>query len=156
MSIKEGGKAPLFSLKANGDKTINLADYVGKQVVVLYFYPKDQTSGCTREACDFRDCREEFMNAAAVVLGISPDSAKSHDRFVEKEGLTFPLLADEDHAVSEQYGAWKEKSMYGRKYMGIERSTFIIDKDGNIAKAWHKVKVPGHAQEVLEFVKALR
>ncbi|MDF2680987.1 MAG: thioredoxin-dependent thiol peroxidase [Brevibacillus sp.] len=147
-----GQAAPDFTLQANENQTISLSSYRGKNVV-LYFYPKDMTPGCTTEACDFRDYHPQFKQLDTVVLGISPDEVKSHDKFVAKHELPFPLLADPDHQVAEAYGVWALKKMYGREYMGIERSTFVIDKQGNIAKAWPKVKVKGHVQEVLQFIQ---
>lgn len=147
MAVEAGDKAPAFSLKDAAGKTVKLSDFKGK-FVVLYFYPKDNTPGCTKEACDFRDQRETLEKAGAVVLGVSPDSAKSHEKFAAKYELNFPLLVDEDHAVAEKYGAWGEKSLYGRKFMGIIRSTFLIGPDQKIVKAWPKVKVNGHVDEV--------
>jgi peroxiredoxin Q/BCP len=132
----------------SGDK-VSLDQFQGKKVV-LYFYPKDSTPGCTREACDFRDQLQEFQAKDAVVLGVSPDSVKSHQRFKEKFDLTFPLVSDESKEVAEAYGVWKEKKNYGRTYMGIERSTFVIDEEGKIAHVFNKVKVAGHADKVLE------
>lgn len=126
-----------------------LKDYRG-QTIVLYFYPKDNTSGCTAEACDFRDHYKAFLKKGAVVLGVSPDSAKSHEGFKAKQSLPFPLIADEDKSLCKAYGVWKEKSMYGRKYMGVERSTFVIGPDGRIMNIWRKVSVPGHVQAVQE------
>ncbi|MBX7099031.1 MAG: thioredoxin-dependent thiol peroxidase [Myxococcaceae bacterium] len=148
MSAQEGKKAPAFSLKDQDGKTVKLADFKGKSVV-LYFYPKDMTSGCTVEACDFRDDFGALKKKGAVVLGVSPDNEKSHQKFIAKHELPFPLLVDDDHAVAEAYGAWGEKSMYGRKYFGIVRSTFLIGPDGVLQKAWTKVKVAGHSKEVL-------
>jgi thioredoxin-dependent peroxiredoxin len=150
--IEEGAKAPAFSLKDQDGKTVKLSDFAGKQVV-LYFYPKDLTPGCTTEACDFRDNNTRLTRAGAVVLGVSPDSEKSHSKFIAKHELTFPLLVDADHAVAEKYGAWGEKSLYGRKFMGIIRSTFLIGPDGKVKKVWPKVKVQGHVDEVLAAVK---
>ncbi|MED1725489.1 thioredoxin-dependent thiol peroxidase [Brevibacillus parabrevis] len=150
--IETGQAAPLFTLQANNEQTISLEQYRGKNVV-LYFYPKDMTPGCTTEACDFRDYHPMFAELDTVVLGISPDSVKSHDKFIAKHELPFVLLADPEHEVAEAYGVWVLKKMYGREYMGIERSTFVIDKEGNIAKVWPKVKVKGHVQEVLQFIK---
>jgi peroxiredoxin Q/BCP len=152
--LEEGKKAPAFSLKDQDGKVVKLADLAGKNVV-LYFYPKDDTSGCTKEACAFRDEHSALQKAGAVVLGVSPDTEKSHTKFIGKYQLPFTLLADTEHAVAEKYGAWAEKSMYGRKYMGIVRSTFLIGKDGKLAKVWPKVKVDGHVDEVLAAVKAL-
>ena len=135
----------------NGNEIeISLDNYKG-QKIILYFYPKDNTSGCTQEACDFRDNLNR-LTSKAQVIGVSPDSIKSHIKFRENHGLNFPLISDPEHKLAEKYGVWKEKSMYGRKYMGIERSTFILDKDGNIEKEWRKVKVKGHVDEVLDFL----
>jgi thioredoxin-dependent peroxiredoxin len=142
-----GKKAPAFTLKDQDGKPVTLADFKGKPVV-LYFYPKDDTPGCTQEACDFRDASAALKKAGAVVLGISPDDSKRHGKFAAKWKLPFPLLADTEHAVALAYGAWAEKSMYGRKYMGIVRSTFLIGKDGVVAQVWPKVKVTGHVEEV--------
>ena len=146
--LKEGAKAPAFSLPADGGSTVALKDLKGKKVV-LYFYPKDDTSGCTTEACEFRDSWTSVKKSGAVVLGVSPDGVKSHGKFKQKYALPFPLLADEDHAVAEAYGVWGEKSMYGRKYFGILRTTFVIDEAGRVAKVFEKVKPKGHAAEVL-------
>jgi len=147
-----GDAAPAFSLPGSGGATVSLADYAGK-TVVLYFYPKDDTSGCTKEAIEFNALRGDFGKAGAVVVGMSPDSAKSHDKFCTKYELSLPLAADETRATLTAYGVWVEKSMYGRKYMGVERSTFLIGKDGKIVRVWRKVKVPGHAEEVLAAVR---
>ena len=147
--LKTGDKAPPFSLATDGGGTLSLKDLKGKKVV-LYFYPKDDTSGCTTEACEFRDSWKAVQQAGATVLGVSPDNVASHDKFKAKFKLPFPLLADPDHAVAEAYGAWGEKSMYGRKYHGILRSTFIIDESGRIAAVFPKVKPKGHAAEVLK------
>jgi len=142
----------LHGLDADGnEKEFSLADFKG-QTVILYFYPKDNTSGCTQEACDFKDNMNRLIKYATVI-GVSPDSLKSHKSFREKQGLNFILLSDEEHTLSSAFGVWKEKSMYGRKYMGIERSTFILNADGNITKEWRKVKVKGHVDEVLNFLK---
>jgi thioredoxin-dependent peroxiredoxin len=153
MSVEEGKAAPAFSMESTDGKTVSLKDLKGNKVV-LYFYPKDDTPGCTVEACSFRDSFADFKKAGAVILGVSPDSVTSHDKFKEKFSLPFPLLADAEHAVAEKYGIWKEKSMYGKKYMGVERTTFIIDSAGKIAKIFPKVKVEGHHEEVLAAVKA--
>jgi peroxiredoxin Q/BCP len=150
--LKPGAKAPAFSLPSDGGDTISLKDLKGK-TVVLYFYPKDDTSGCTTEACEFRDSWTAVKAAGAVVLGVSPDGVASHQKFRAKYKLPFPLLADQDHAVAERYGVWGEKSMYGRKYMGIIRSTFIVDGDGLIQKIFTRVKPKGHAAEVLASVR---
>jgi thioredoxin-dependent peroxiredoxin len=146
-----GSKAPAFRALGDGNATIALSDYAGK-TVVLYFYPKDDTSGCTAEACDFRDNMEHLTSVGAVVIGISPDGVKSHDKFKEKYALNYRLVSDESHAIAESYGVWVEKSMYGRKYMGIERSTFVIAPDGTISHEWRKVKVPGHVDVVLKAI----
>jgi thioredoxin-dependent peroxiredoxin len=151
-TLNVGDKAPEFSLESGDGRTVKLKDFKGKPVV-LYFYPKDDTSGCTKEACDFRDTLPVISKKGAVVLGVSPDSTASHAKFAKKYDLTFPLLADPDHAVAEKYGVWVEKSMYGRKYMGIERTTFLIDAKGKIADIWSKVKVPGHVDAVLEAIE---
>jgi len=153
--LKEGQKAPDFTMPATDGNTISLADFNGKKSVVLYFYPKDNTPGCTKEACFFRDMQAEFDAIGAAILGVSTDSVKSHEEFAEQFHLPFPLLADEDKSISTAYGVYKEKSNYGRTYMGIERTTFAIDKEGVIRKIWPKVSVEGHIDEVLEFVKGL-
>ena len=150
--IEVGKKAPEFSLLNQDGKKISLKDYLGKKVV-LYFYPKDDTSGCTKEACNFRDEFPKFTKTKAVIFGVSPDSVKSHKKFAEKYDLNFDLLADEEKKVVEKYEVWKEKSMYGRKYMGVERTTFIIDEKGKIKTIFNKVKVDGHNKEVLEALK---
>jgi thioredoxin-dependent peroxiredoxin len=142
-----GDRAPAFTLPDQSGEPVKLSDFKGK-AVVLYFYPKDDTPGCTREACSFRDEHSALVKAGAVVLGVSPDSTASHQKFAGKFELPFPLLADTDHTVSEKYGAWGEKSLYGRKFMGITRSTFLIGKDGKVARVWPKVKVDGHVDEV--------
>ena len=152
MMLDVGKKAPDFSLLNQDEKKISLKDFIG-QKVVLYFYPKDDTSGCTKEACSFSDDLPKFSKIDAVILGVSPDSVKSHKKFSEKYKLKFDLLADEEKLVLEKYGVWKEKSMYGRKYMGVERTTFIIDEKGNIKNIFNKVKVDGHNKEVLEALK---
>lgn len=149
-----GDKAPDFTLPRNGGGEINLASLQGK-AVVLYFYPKDDTSGCTVQALDFSAMGADFEAANSVVIGISPDSVKSHDKFAAKHALTVMLASDEEKTVLETYGVWKEKSMYGKKYMGVERTTYLIAPDGKIAKIWNKVKPAGHAQIVLEAIRAL-
>jgi thioredoxin-dependent peroxiredoxin len=153
-TLKEGAAAPQFTLPADGGATVTLSALLGK-AVVLYFYPKDDTSGCTLEAQAFNTLRPAFEKAGAVIIGVSPDSAASHDKFKKKYGLGFALAADETKTTLEAYGVWAEKSMYGRKYMGVERTTILIDKTGKIARIWPKVKVPGHADEVLAAVQAL-
>ena len=152
--IEAGGRAPAFSLVADDGSKIRLADFRG-QPVVLYFYPKDDTPGCTREACAFRDQQAPLKKLGAVVLGVSADSGESHGKFRAKYGLNFPLLSDPDHSVAEKYGAWREKNMYGKKSMGVQRSTFLIDADGKVAKVWKAVKVDGHDQQVLKAIAAL-
>jgi peroxiredoxin Q/BCP len=147
--LNEGDKAPDFTAMADTGETISLKDFRGKKVV-LYFYPKDNTSGCTREACDFRDNMARAKRKGAVVLGVSPDSEKSHEKFKTKYELNFPLIVDDSKEIATAYGAWKEKSMYGRRFMGIERATFLIDEKGTIEKIWRKVKVAGHVDAVLE------
>ncbi|MBL8589218.1 MAG: peroxiredoxin [Methylobacteriaceae bacterium] len=146
--------APDFDLPRDGGATLSLKGLKGK-TVVLYLYPKDDTSGCTQEAIDFSALKPKFEAAGTVVVGMSPDPAKSHDKFKAKHKLAVDLVADESKATLEAYGVWTEKSMYGRKYMGVERTTFLIDKAGRIAQIWRKVKVPGHAQEVLAAAQAL-
>lgn len=148
-TLKENDVAPKFSLKADDGSRVRLFALRGR-TVVLYFYPKDDTPGCTKEACEFRDHSRELNKTGAVVLGVSPDSVESHKRFREKYGLDFPLLADTDHKVAEAYGVWQRKSMYGRKYWGIVRTTFVINEKGRIARIFEKVKPAGHAAEVLE------
>jgi len=152
--IEAGSKAPAFTLKATDGSKVKLADLKGKPVV-LYFYPKDDTPGCTREACAFRDRKSELGELGAVVLGVSPDDVSSHEAFSQKFDLNFPLLADTDHSVAEKYGAWREKNMYGKKSMGIKRSTFLIDADGVVAKVWKAVNVDGHDDQVIEALKSL-
>ena len=150
MMLKSGDKAPSFTLMSDTDEQVSLLDFLGKSDVVLYFYPKDNTSGCTKEACSFRDNFEEIKVKNAVVIGVSPDSVKSHQNFKNKHELNFILLSDPEHKVTEAYGAWGEKNMYGRKYWGILRSTFIIDKDGIIKHVFKKVKTAVHGEEVLD------
>ncbi len=150
--LEIGKKAPDFSLQNQEGDKVSLKGYLGKNIV-LYFYPKDDTSGCTKEACSFSDNLPKFSKIDAVIIGVSPDSIKSHKKFSEKYKLKFDLLADEDKKVVEKYGVWKEKSMYGRKYMGVERTTFIIDKKGKIKTIFNKVKVDGHDKEVLQALK---
>jgi peroxiredoxin Q/BCP len=154
-SLEIGDKAPSFTLPSDGGSKVSLKDFTGKPVV-LYFYPKDDTSGCTAEACAFRDQLPDFSKLKTAVIGVSRDDAASHDKFKTKYRLSFPLASDEDGKVCEAYGVWTEKSMYGRKYMGIERSTFLIDGKCMLRGVWRKVKVPGHVEAVLEAVKALK
>jgi len=154
MTLEAGQKAPSFRLTDDAGDTVELSALRG-QPVILYFYPRDNTPGCTKEACDFRDNMARVTGKGAVVLGVSPDSTRSHVRFREKHDLPFPLLVDEDHSAAEAYGAWGEKKMAGRTYMGIIRSTFLIDAEGIVARAWYKVKVRGHVDEVLEALEAL-
>lgn len=151
-ALKEGSKAPDFKLPTDTRGIVSLKDFAGTKLV-LYFYPKDDTPGCTAEACAFNDNLPKFGKLKAAVLGISRDPLKKHEKFREKYDLGFPLGADEDGGVCEKYGVWVEKSMYGKKYMGIERSTFLIDETGKILKIWRKVKVTGHVEEVLEAAK---
>jgi len=153
--LAEGRQAPAFTLPASTGGEVSLQDFAGKQHVVLYFYPRDMTPGCTQEACSFRDLRAEFEQAGAAILGVSTDDLASHARFTEAHALSFPLLSDTDAAVATQYGVWKEKRQYGRTYMGIERTTFVIDKAGIIRRIYPKVKVDQHADAVLEFVRSL-
>ena len=156
--LSAGSLAPAFQVPAvtrGGETGISLSDYLGHSSVVLYFYPKDDTPGCTTEACNFRDLLPQFEAAGSVILGISPDDQASHVKFAEHHGLPFPLLADADHAVADAYGVWKEKNNYGKTYWGIERTTFVIGKDGTIAKVYPRVKVEDHVQKVLEFVRML-
>jgi len=153
-SVKIGGKVRDFALPAAGGEKWSLREAAGRKLVI-YFYPKDMTSGCTRESQDFRDLYAAFRKAGAEVVGVSRDSVKSHDKFVDKEKLPFPLLSDEDEKLCRQFDVIQEKSLYGRKYMGIERSTFLLDGTGVLRREWRKVKVPGHAEEVLEAAKSL-
>src|SRR4051812_27523417 len=146
--VQEGKAAPDFELATDTGETVKLSDLRGKQVV-LYFYPKDDTPGCTTQACGIRDTYGEFERAGAVVLGISPDDVGSHEKFKQKYSLPFTLLADDGHQVAEEYGVWAEKKYMGRSYMGVDRSTFVIDEDGNVKKAMHKVKPDTHADDVL-------
>ena len=154
MTLEAGDKAPAFSMPTDGEGTVSLKDLKGKNVV-LYFYPKDDTPGCTKEAIAFRDMAAEFDAANTVIIGVSKDSVTKHDKFKAKHELNFALGSDEESDVCESYGVWKEKNMYGKKYMGIERSTFLIDGKGVIREVWRKVKVPGHGEAVLEAAKAL-
>lgn len=155
MTLKTGDTAPDFSLPADNGKNISLSDYKGKPLV-LYFYPKDDTPGCTKEACGFNENLQNFNDLAAAIIGVSKDSVSKHQKFKKKYALTFPLLSDEHTDICGQYGVWVEKSMYGRKYMGIERTTFLIDAEGVIRHIWNKVKVDGHTQEVIDAINNLR
>ncbi len=150
--LEEGKKAPAFTLPDVTGKMYSLKDFLGNKVV-LYFYPKDMTPGCTKEACDFRDAFPDFEKSDAVIIGVSPDSPDRHKKFIGKYNLPFLLLSDESKKVLERYGVWKEKSMYGRKYMGVERTTIVIDEKGRIMKIFPKVKVKGHVDEVLKVLK---
>ncbi len=152
IKLREGAKAPKFSLKSNDGRKVSLSDFKGEKVVV-YFYPKDDTPGCTKEACQFQENLTVFNRSGVKVVGISPD--ENHDKFVDKYGLKFPLLSDIDHSVMESYGAYGEKTMYGKKTVGVIRSTFLIDENGTILKAWYNVKADGHATKVLELAKSL-
>lgn len=152
--VDVGSEAPDFTLPSDQGEMIQLRKLRGK-TVVLYFYPKDDTPGCTREACSFRDAQAEMKKLGAVVLGISADEIASHQKFRTKYGLNFPLLADVDHGVAEAYGAWREKTRFGKKTMGIQRSTFLIDKDGIVRKVWKNVQVDGHDQQVLQAIREL-
>lgn len=153
MTKLEGLQAPDFTLKNENGEKVSLTDFSGKKYVLLYFYPKDETPGCTTEACDFRDAHESFTNLNAAILGVSPDGEKAHAKFIEKHGLPFSLLIDENHAVSEAYGVWVMKNMFGKEYMGIERSSFLIDPTGTVVKEWRKVKVKGHVEEALHTLR---
>ena len=154
MSLSIGDKAPDFTLPTDGAGTVSLAGFKGKKVI-LYFYPKDDTPGCTKEACGFRDALPDFDGSGAVVIGLSKDSVARHDKFKAKHALPFTLAADVDGSVTEAYGCWVEKSLYGKKYMGIDRATFLIDGDGILRGIWHKVKVDGHVDAVLKAAQAL-
>jgi peroxiredoxin Q/BCP len=153
-NLKEGAAAPEFTLPRDGGGTVSLAEFRGKSIV-LFFYPKDDTSGCTAESIAFTALASEFAAAGAVVIGMSPDSVKKHDKFAKKYDLSVILAADEDKTVLDQYGVWVEKSMYGRRYMGVERTTVLIDPSGIVRRVWEKVKVAGHAEEVLAAAKSL-
>jgi peroxiredoxin Q/BCP len=154
MSVQEGDVAPDFSMPASGGRTVSLSAMKGKPFI-LYFYPKADTPGCTKEACAFQEALPQLGKIGLDVIGVSPDKMKPIEKFAEKYNLTFPLASDESHAVAEKYGTWVEKSMYGRKYMGMERSTFLIGKDGKIAKSWRKVSVTGHSADVMKAAQAL-
>ena len=154
MTLQPGNKAPEFSAPTDGGGSVSLSDFKGR-TLILYFYPKDDTSGCTKQACGFSDELQNFNKLNCAVVGVSKDSVAKHDKFKEKYNLTFPLASDENGTMCETYGVWAEKSMYGKKYMGIERTTFLIDGEGVIRKIWHKVKVPGHIDEVLACVREM-
>ena len=155
MEKLEGMIAPNFSLKNEKGDIVSLKDFAGKKYVVLYFYPKDATPGCTTEACDFKTAYTSFTDLNAVILGVSADDEKAHTKFIDKHGLPFSLLVDDTHEVSEAYGVWKLKKNFGKEYMGIERSTFLIDPTGTVVKEWKKVKVDGHVEEALLTLKSL-
>ncbi len=155
MEKLEGMQAPQFTLPDEYGEIVSLRDFEGKKYVILYFYPKDATPGCTTQACDFRDAHQSFSDLNAVILGVSPDNEASHQRFIEKQGLPFSLLVDENHETAEVYGVWKLKKMFGKEYMGIERSTFLIDPTGTVVKEWRKVKVKGHIEEALATLEQL-
>jgi peroxiredoxin Q/BCP len=152
--LEPGQKAPAFTLTSDSGEKVKLSDIAGSPVV-LYFYPKDDTPGCTKEACNFRDRHAEVKKLGAKIFGISPDDVASHVKFRDKFALNFPLLADPDHKVAEKYGAWREKNMYGKKSIGVQRSTYLIGPDGKIVKVWKKVSVDGHDEKVIEALKAL-
>jgi len=152
--LEPGTKAPAFTMVSDAGKKVKLSDFQGAPIV-LYFYPKDDTPGCTIQACAFRDASQQLKTLGAVVLGVSPDDHNSHAKFRDKFSLNFPLLSDVEHKVAEQYGAWREKNMYGKKSMGIQRSTYLIDAVGRIAKVWKKVSVDGHDAQVLEALQSL-
>lgn len=156
MTSLEGKKAPSFSLYNERGETVTLEDFTNEKYVVLYFYPKDSTPGCTTQACDFRDNYEDFSQLNAVILGVSPDGEKSHQKFIEKHGLPFSLLIDDAHEAAKAYGVWKLKKMFGREFMGIERSTFLINPAGEVVKEWRKVRVKGHIAEALEALKEIQ
>ena len=153
--LKEGDKAPDFTLSSSDGRNVSLKDFKGKKSVVLYFYPKDDTPGCTKEACDFRDFRKKFSALDAEIFGVSFDSIDSHKKFVTKYQLPFPLLSDTDKSIAAKFGIYKQKSLYGRSFMGIERTTFVIDRDQKIRRIFPKVKVEGHVEEVLAVVREL-
>ncbi|WP_066069969.1 thioredoxin-dependent thiol peroxidase [Neobacillus soli] len=152
MTVEIGMQVPELGVAANNGETVSLANFKGKNVIV-YFYPKDMTPGCTTEACDFRDQVQQFTEVNAVIVGVSPDPVDRHQKFVEKYGLPFLLLADTEHQLAEAFGVWKLKKNFGKEYMGIERSTFIIDKEGKLVKEWRKVQVKGHVDEALTYIK---
>jgi peroxiredoxin Q/BCP len=155
MNTLEGLQAPDFTLKNENGQNVSLRDFAGKKYIILYFYPKDATPGCTTEACEFRDAHESFQNLNAVILGVSLDDEKTHTKFIEKHGLPFSLLIDDQHEVSEAYGVWTLKKNFGKEYMGIERSTFLIDPTGTVIKEWRKVKVKGHVEDALQTLRGI-
>lgn len=152
MTLSIGELAPNFSLRASNGETVQLSDFRGKNII-LYFYPKDMTPGCTTQACDFRDQHDRFAESDTVILGVSPDPLSRHEKFIVKYDLPFLLLADEEHQAAEAYDVWKLKKNFGKEYMGIERSTFLIDKEGKVVKEWRKVKVKGHVDAALTYIK---
>ena len=152
MSALVGKKAPDFKLEAGDGQMVTMADFAGKNVV-LYFYPKDMTPGCTTEACDFRESHQSFAELDTVIVGVSPDPKEKHERFIAKYDLPFLLLSDPEHTLSEAYGVWVLKKNFGKEYMGVERSTFVINKEGDVVKEWRKVKVKGHVEEALTYIK---
>src|SRR5690625_2576900 len=152
MAVEVGEKVPDFTLENEQGEAVSLSDFSGKHVV-LYFYPKDMTPGCTTQACDFRDAYENFSDLNAVILGVSPDGEDSHQKFIKKHDLPFSLLVDEEHKLADEFGVWKLKKNFGKEYYGIERSTFIIDPEGNIQKEYRKVRVKGHVEEALQDIK---
>ncbi len=152
MSVEVGHQAPDFTLENELGEEVSLSTYAGKNII-LYFYPKDMTPGCTTQACDFRDQYDQFKDVNTVILGVSPDPIEKHTKFIEKHDLPFPLLSDVNHEVSKRYGVWKLKKMFGKEFYGVERSTFVIDKEGIIRKEYRKVKVKGHIEDTLRFVK---
>ncbi|MCS7463404.1 thioredoxin-dependent thiol peroxidase [Paenibacillus doosanensis] len=154
MTTQVGQQAPDFELPASGGHPVHLSDLRGKYVII-YFYPKDMTPACTTEACDFRDRADLFKASNAVIVGISVDPVKRHVKFIEKYGLPFMLLADEDHQAAERYGVWQLKTLYGKQYMGVERSTFLVDPEGILLKEWRKVRVKDHAEDVLRYLQEL-
>lgn len=151
MTLEIGEKAPDFTLENQDGKNVSLSDYKGSNIV-LYFYPKDMTPGCTTQACDFKEHHDSFKNNNTVIIGVSPDPIEKHQKFIEKHGLPFELLADTDHKVAEAYDVWKLKKMFGKEFYGNERSTFIIDKEGNLVKEYRKVKVKGHVEEAIDYI----
>lgn len=156
MTVLEGEQAPNFSLQNENGEVVSLEDFANEKYVVLYFYPKDSTPGCTTQACDFRDHYEDFSELDAVILGVSPDGEKSHQKFIGKHGLPFSLLIDDEHEVAKKYDVWKPKKMFGREFMGIERSTFLINPEGKVVKEWRKVRVKGHIEEALDTLKEIK